>query len=432
VTWWVGAALAATPELHLDQAMQLALAQNPDVRSASLGQLVADIDASRARLDRLTATVSATAGGDTAVVRPWGEPAFATSDAAWDTRVTLGVPLYTGGALRAAIDRADAGAAIAALDLELTDRDVVRAAYTAYWNIKGYELRIGAAEEGLAVTREALDIIRSKADAGLAAGIDVNRSTVDLYAQQEGLLAERAALAQAQQELIRLLHLDAEAVVLLDEPPAAVAGPIALPALAGMERAELRRQEMYQSQAGADVRAARAGALPTVSLSATAGAGSSALGGGAIGAPALDPQDLRPALDAGIGAQLSWSPFDLWRTRDAVRQAQLVQRQVDLATESVEDQITAEVRTAAANLSALRERAPLVGEQVALARDNLQIVQDLYAQGSASILDLFDAQSAFRQARIGQAGLGVQLATAEYDLRWSLGEDLVPAPGASR
>ena len=79
---------------------------------------------------------------------------------------------------------------------------------------------------------------------------------------------------------------------------------------------------------------------------------------------------------------------------------------------------------------ALRAKVPLVDAQVGLARDNLQIVQGLYGQGSASILDLFDAQSAFRSARTQGATLRVDLATAEYDLRWLLGEDL--ASGASR
>jgi outer membrane protein TolC len=49
-------------------------------------------------------------------------------------------------------------------------------------------------------------------------------------------------------------------------------------------------------------------------------------------------------------------------------------------------------------------------------------VSELSAQGSASILDLFNAQSSFRQARIGTAALSVQLATAEADLQWLLGD----------
>ena len=42
------------------------------------------------------------------------------------------------------------------------------------------------------------------------------------------------------------------------------------------------------------------------------------------------------------------------------------------------------------------------------------------------ILDLFNAQSSFRQALVLQAGLAVDLSTSELDLRWLLGEDLGP------
>ena len=40
------------------------------------------------------------------------------------------------------------------------------------------------------------------------------------------------------------------------------------------------------------------------------------------------------------------------------------------------------------------------------------------------ILDLFNAQASSRQARTQGASLAVQLATAEYDLRWLSGQDL--------
>jgi outer membrane protein TolC len=167
--------------------------------------------------------------------------------------------------------------------------------------------------------------------------------------------------------------------------------------------------------------------LPSVAVSATAGAGGSAA---AVGGADFDATGLAPDLDASVGVQLSWNPFDLWRTRDNVAEAQLGARQVVAATDAEKASIAAEIRQAASNVAQLRERAPLVEAQVALARDNLQIVQGLYAQGSATILDLFDAQASFRQARTQGASLRVELVTAEYDLRWLSGEDLT-ASGAT-
>lgn len=414
----------APPSLSLHDAMVAAVANNPEHHRAELSETIAAIDARRARLDRFSATVSSQANGDVGVVKPAGEDAVRGSDAAWDARATVGVPLYAGGAYRAAIDYADQGAQIAALETELTDRELVRAAYTAYWTIKGYELQIAAAEEGLDLTQQALDIIVAKADAGLAAGIDVNRSRVDLLSQQDSLVQAKAALYSAQQELLRLLHLPGDAVVLTDEPPAPTTGPVALPADAGAARPELEELALQKAQSEATIIQTRSAALPYVGLTATAGMGASAAGTPDV---PFTAEDLRPDLDASVGVVLSWDPFDLLRVRDSVSQARLSAALIDDAEDATRASIAAEIRQAASNLDQLRQRAPLVDAQVALARDNLKIVQGLYAQGSTTLLELFNAQSAFRSALTQGATLRVELATAEYDLRWLLGEDLTSA-----
>ncbi len=414
-----------THSLTLEETLTLVVERNPDLYSATLAENIAAIQARRARLDRFTATVTATGGGDAGVAKPWQADGYAATDASWDAHANVGVPLYAGGSVRAAIDSADAGAQIATLDKALTERELQRAAYTAYWNIKGYELQIEAAQEGLDLTQQALDIIVAKANAGLAAGIDVNRSKVDLYAQQETLVEEKAALYDADQELLRLLHYGDDTLVLTDLPPAPSDTPVAIGDTLP-NRPELARKEQEARQADDAIRSARAAGLPTVSITATAGGSGSA--SGISGTTKFDPTGLGPSLDAGVGLALSWNVFDLFRVRDSVAQARLAADQIAASTESEKDSIAAALRQAASRVQQLRDRAPLVDAQVALARDNLQIVQGLYGQGSATLLDLFNAQSSFRQARTQGATLRVQLATAEYDLRWLLGEDL-NAPG---
>ena len=414
---------AEVPSLSLAAALQRVEARNPEVESAQLAEEIAAIEAQRARLDRYSATVSANGGANAGVTKPWGQDAYAAADTTWGVRATAGLPLYAGGAIRAAIDSADAGAGIARLDGVLTRRALQRAAYTAYWNIKGYELQIAAAQEGLDLTQQALAIIEAKANAGLAAGIDVNRSRVDLYSQQESLVAQRSALYQANQELLRLLHLPGDQLVLTDEAPASAGDSVAAVSEgAGDARPEFQRIDLERARAEAAVRAARSGALPSVVLSASAGVGSAA--SGLVGAtPTYEAADLRPALDASAGLELSWNLFDLRKTHASVAMAKLAARQVDAAAEGQKASIAADIRKAASALATLRDRAPLVDARVALARDNLQIVQDLYGQGSATILDLFNAQASFREARTQGATLRVDLAIAACDLQWLLGED---------
>ncbi len=420
---------ADVPELSLADAVRMVVERNPDRESAVLAESIAQIDAHRARLDRATLALGVSGDGAAGVQKPWNEDTIGVASADWDARARLTVPLYAGGAIQASIDRADAASRIATTDRTITERQLVRAAYTAYWTIRGYELQIAATEEGLALTQEGLDIISAKAKAGLAAGIDVNRSTVELYAQQDALVSEKSELYQSQQDLIRLLHLQGDAVVLTDVAPEPASGAVALPENAGEKRPELQRKDDEAAAAEAAIRAARSATLPSVSVFATAGAGGASAGptdDSAFGAFTAD--DLRPALDASAGLQLSWNVFDLGKTHDSVAAAKLAAAQVDASALAEKDSIAADIRQAAARVRELRERVPLSDKQVALARDNLQIVRDLYAQGSATVLELFDAQSAFRSASTQGASLRVQLATAECDLRWLLGDDPLGAP----
>ena len=130
------AALANEPtRLSLETALALVVERNPDLRSADLARSIADIDAARARLDRFSASVAGSAGAQAGLEKPWGAAASKDTTSTWDLRASVEVPLYAGGSVRAAIDAADAGARIAALDVEITERDLVRATYVAYWTV---------------------------------------------------------------------------------------------------------------------------------------------------------------------------------------------------------------------------------------------------------------------------------------------------------
>jgi outer membrane protein TolC len=102
--------------------------------------------------------------------------------------------------------------------------------------------------------------------------------------------------------------------------------------------------------------------------------------------------------------------------------ASLQRDQIDASSASEQARIREEVTSALREVQALRARSAIVREQVDLARDNLGIIQDLFAQGSMSILELFDAQAAYRQATSLEAAQEVDRVIAEYDLRWALGE----------
>ena len=442
----VGMVLSATASaqtsLTLDEAIALAIERNPFAASQELAHLIAQIAETRATLDRYTARVDVAGGGDAGRASSPILRGYDTTSANWSARASVAVPLTTGGRIDATIDRAKAAAESAEVEVAITARDLARAAYTSYWTIKGFERQIAATEEGLVATRQARKIIESKADVGLSAGVDVNRSTVDLLSQQETLIGQRAAMRSAEIELTRLLHMVGDRLVLTTDPPEPRSGPVVLPADRLANRPEMRRQALSIVQADANVAIARSAALPQVSLNASAGVGAFASGGGVIQVPLFSPTGeliglqptqgppiesellSQPTVDATIGLALTWNPFDLFRTRQAIKSSKTARDQTRQLNTAERDRLNAEINDAAVRVNALRERYPIVSERLELARDNQAIVADLYGIGSATILDLFNAQSSFRAAAIQEANLTVDLATAELDLAWLLGEDV--------
>lgn len=411
----------AEVRLSVAEAVAEVEASNPDLASTQLRELLSRIDVERARLDRFGASVGATGSAQLGVVKPWDAEAYDASGGAWDARADGSVVLWSGGAVDANVDRARASLDVTRGDIEVTRRQLVRSTIDAYWNVKGIELSIQATEDGLDATAQTLAIIEARAAAGLSADLDVNRSRVDLVSQQADVLSQRQRLYAAEQDLLQLLgHDGGDTLVLTDDVPTE---PDLAPSPRGTgeSRPELARIDASVAQNDAELRMARAGALPTVSVVGTAGAGGQTAGT-PLGPP--DADGLRPTLDASVGLRATWNPFDLWKTHQNVDRARVGARQLEAQRRSQELEITNQVNAATSRVNMLREQVPLVRAQEDLARSNLQIVQDLYGQGNAAILDLFSAQSAFRSARLRQADLLVQLTLAEVALRWARGEDL--------
>ena len=424
------AAAAFGEPLTVMSAIDRALASNPVIAQAALAEQIAAIRLTRARLDRIGLTLGANAGSSERVTAPLdGASSFDAQSAFWDFRGTAVLPLYQGGAIGAQIDLAAANAAGSIATRRISQRDIAESVVLAYWNLQGFELQHEAAEEALLVTQEALAIIASRAAAGLAAQIDVNRSKVDVFQQEAELLELLSGRSRARQELARLLHLPVDEIS-LSEPVPSLSAPRAVVGVGdGSARLEIARLEGERAAAQAGVRLARSAALPQVALTGDVGLGAVALGGGTSNAlfpaPTFDSGDLVPALDAGVGVGLSWTPFDLFRTRQDVQIAELAVRQTEAALLSQEDAVRQEAANAVSRLETSRLQAEFAAEQLTLARDNLQIIQDLYSQGNTTILELFNAQASFRAARSQAARVAVDLVSAEWSLRFALGTDPV-------
>lgn len=428
------AAASRAPEagLSLEATLKLVLERNPNLTRARLETLTNRIDAARARLDRFTARVDASLGDTASVGYQLGGAEGTNTDPfanALDYGIgaTASIPLFTGGANQATIALSDAVVRGSEVETALLARDLVRATYQAYASIQSYELRLAAARESLQKSAEALTIIQAKASAGLSAPIEVNRSQVTVVSQEQSLIELENNAYAARQDLLQLLQLDGQEVKLAEDLTArprlkVPEQPDTLIEKAYTQRLELTTLSISQEQLELQRQVAKADYLPRVTAEFSAQAGGQPSW---INATTFENANLAPGLLLSSGLSVQWNLFNLGKTRDAVRTLELNLQQVEAQVQLQRSELAQAVKKAHQQVLSLQRREAGVNRQLELSRDNLEIIQTLYGRGSATLLDLFEAQDSYRSALNQAATFRVQLALAELELRWQLGDDLL-------
>jgi multidrug efflux pump len=258
-----------------------------------------------------------------------------------------------------------------------------------------------------------LAIARNRYDAGVAPKSDVLQAQTQLANAR----ADRAAV-QAQRE--RLFN--AAAVLAGRAPsqfvlePAAWAGdmprvPAGVPSLLLRRRPDVASAERQVAAAGAQIGAARAAYFPSISLSASAGVGSTRV------------SDLFNASNLlwSIGAAAAQTLFDAGATRAAVRVAE-ADRDAALATYR-QTVLTAfeEVENGLGDLQSLSQQLQWRREASAAADQTEQQVENRYRAGQVGYVEVVSAQTSALSARRSVVQLQGSLQTSAIALIQALG-----------
>jgi NodT family efflux transporter outer membrane factor (OMF) lipoprotein len=247
-------------------------------------------------------------------------------------------------------------------------------------------------------------------------------SQLDLSRQQAAVLSQRAALLpleeQERQTLAALAILTGQLPEGFDVKAAGVADlrvPMIDPGLPSqllVRRPDLASSEARLAAANADVAAARAALLPNISLTASAGAASSALisvlSGGTTSALSLGLSLLQPIFDGG-------------RLRGQVSVAQSQERElVETYRKSI---LTAfgEVEDALVAASRRAQQETLQTEIQAQAREALRLAEVRYREGADDLLTVLDAQRTLFSAQDQLAQIRQSRLEAAVDLYKALG-----------
>lgn len=370
----------------------------------------------------------------------------------YNTNATLSVPLFQGGRVRNATraaarlrDAATAEVAGAELDVTLQTLDAYLAAQLAERLVRIQEANLQLAE---AQVRQAEQF----EEGGRGSRYDVLRARVARSNLVPGLIQARGDRDVALQELRRLTNLPAEQPLRLSTEldPAAVRAAsqqlagAALADSAALEALPAVRAARLRALAGdANVRAANAALLPTVSVNLVQGyqafPGDWSLpirpGGletvecpaGSEAGRVCTQQNGGWFSDRSLQVAVAWPVFDGFRARNDLRQVRAQAAIADLQAVQAAENARADAARARTQLEAARATFDAVRQTVAEAEEAFRLASLRYARGLGTQLEVSDAQLALLTARTNEARATFDLYLANAGLARALGRPL-PAP----
>jgi outer membrane protein TolC len=426
-------------ELSLTDAIGLASAANPDVKSALERTRIAEAVLANARAQfypTLTAIQEYQVSDN-----PLREFSYLLSQGVVDpnqlfplpdvrdnfhTQLHLQEDLYTGGLRRARARAAEADSEAAHYSLAAVRNQLVFQVAESYYRVFQARALVGVRRETVALLESQLKVVQSRFAANTAVKSDVLRVEVRLAESRENLITATNAFELAKAVLENVLGTRIGGRPLpqqlpaapwseqIDRKAAALAAVLGSPeAVEGavdeavQQRPEMKETASLRAAAEHQVRAAQSAKYPTV---------------GVVGDFDLNAQDLRKG-DASyfFGIALSLNLFDGHRTQTSVRQAEARVREISARSERVKLDIELDVRRAYLQLKDARERLKVTASTLAYAEENLRQVEARFRRETATTTELLDAQVVLSDARVRSISTAADVEIARASLERALG-----------
>jgi NodT family efflux transporter outer membrane factor (OMF) lipoprotein len=290
------------------------------------------------------------------------------------------------GALRKSLNAAGADAVAAAENLRDVHAIVRAEVARNYVELRAAEDQAAIVRATEAAEKDLLDLIRVRADAGLASDLDVERQVTQLASVRSALPDLDAQRLQAAHRLGVLLGQTPAALIEeLEQPNPGLQvpePPRALPGEVLKRRPDVRRAEAQIAAAFARAGAARRERYPKFVITGLTGRQSTDVSGLTLGAGNF--------FSFGPGISLPIFNFGRIRSQIAARDAQLEQ-----ALRTYEQDVLAAFEEAE-NAFVLRDRAEQRRRDleigVAAAKRSVELARELYVRGLSDFLTVLDAQ----------------------------------------
>lgn len=431
-------ALSHVPQarpLSLSDATAIAVGVDPGRDRLAIEQERARLRTLRANLARVRASVDLNAQAiyvspgffTPSLQAPYGGVlALGTAQAA------VNAPLFSGFRISNDIEAAERFEEASAFDLRAERQAVAVAVARAWWGSRRLALlqeTLRGAEERLA---EAERLVIARVNAGLGAGLDVNRAAtrrVQLDVERQNLEAQRR---EADVRLALLLGIDDD-ILLVDDAPVPGAGADTgediddLVTRALSARPELRAADLRTLALRNEEQSVASAYWPQLDAFGLVQLGNNPALPGAD-ARAINPVFVDGNLQTGLVFRMNL--FDTFTTTHAVEDVVHRQRIAAADRRALARDVETNVRLAHARVQSLRAQRNGLVRARDIVGDNLSILEKAWTRGEVLFTEVLDAQVELSQAERQIVDVDAQLVLAGIELGAVVGSD-ANTPGAA-
>jgi outer membrane protein len=379
--------------LTLDEAVALALRQQPTITAAQQSELAAQARIGEAKSAYFPKVDWISAVGRSELFSSSQNKSVQSN--ATSSQLQANQLLYDFGKTPAVVEQARAGARGVNAVLIQTRQGVVQNVKTGYYNLLQAQRLVRVAQDNLSLTELNLRSAQGFYDVGTKPKSDVTLAEVQVANARVALILARNQVDVAQTTLVNAIGIRTAAPLEVEDILTYEPVTLDFPALlqeALNSRPELRQARSQVESAQAQLQAARAGYLPTLNLT------------GIYGGSSTDPNlNLFAGSESwSIAGTLNWNLFQGFFTQNQVKETTALVEVARANYTTQELQVRLDVEQAYLTVVAASETVGATDKEVQSAQENLQLAQGRYDAGVGTILDLTTAQVALSSAQADQ------------------------------
>lgn len=411
---------AGQKKLSLDEAIATALNFNYDIQLAKTDSAVAALDYSYRNaifLPRLNSTLGYTHNNNkqnqefTSGTKREGKVKTNNISAA----INLNWTLFDGMKMFVTRDKSEQLIKLGELGIKEQIINTVATVINTYYNIVRQKQQLKAIEEQMALSGERAKLAQYKLDIGVGAKPDVLQSKVDHNAQKALQLEQLTSISQLKQQLNQAMNLPAG----IKDSPDAYSYDVedSIPVNAALSLGEIQNSiELTNPSllvtkksidiAGFTLKERKAERFPTVSFNSAYNF--SRTNNNVALNPALPIFNQNRGLNYGLSASIPI--LNSFNTKRLIKQAELNIRTQRLVYENQKSQLNLSVVNAFLEYEQQKKALALEEENIVLARENVNIVFQVYKLNSTTLIQLKEAEKSLQDAY-------TRLITARYNTK---------------